>query len=104
MPRFNRSFDLSVADIELIEEALRARGRELCQTPCGGRLRFGVNLRETEALSINRRLCVTATAHSLIKPYVTRLAKREDEIDETSFSVCLRGDVCICLWWFIDEL
>lgn len=32
MPRFNRSFDLSVADIELIEEALRARGRELCQT------------------------------------------------------------------------
>jgi len=32
MPRFNRSFDLTVADIDLIEEALRARGRELCQT------------------------------------------------------------------------
>ena len=32
MPRFNRSFDLSVEDIDLIEEALRARGRELCQT------------------------------------------------------------------------
>lgn len=32
MPRFNRTFDLSIADIDLIEEALRARGRELCQT------------------------------------------------------------------------
>lgn len=29
MAGYNRSFDLSVADIDLIEEALRARGREL---------------------------------------------------------------------------
>jgi hypothetical protein len=29
MPRFNRTFDLSIADVDLIEEALRARGREL---------------------------------------------------------------------------
>ena len=27
---YNRSFDLTIADIDLIEEALRARGRELC--------------------------------------------------------------------------
>ncbi len=32
MPSYNRTFELSVADIDLIEEALRARGRELCQT------------------------------------------------------------------------
>lgn len=32
MPRYNRTFELSPADIDLIEEALRARGRELCQT------------------------------------------------------------------------
>ena len=32
MPRFNRSFELSIEDVDLIEEALRARGRELCQT------------------------------------------------------------------------
>ena len=29
MPGYNRTFDLSIADIDLIEEALRARGREL---------------------------------------------------------------------------
>ena len=29
MAGYNRSFDLSVADIDMIEEALRARGREL---------------------------------------------------------------------------
>lgn len=29
MPRFNRTFDLSLHDVDLIEEALRARGREL---------------------------------------------------------------------------
>jgi len=29
MPSFNRSFDLSIRDVDLIEEALRARGREL---------------------------------------------------------------------------
>jgi len=29
MPRYNRSFDLSISDIDMIEEALRARGREL---------------------------------------------------------------------------
>jgi len=32
MPKFNRTFELSVEDVALIEEALRARGRELCQT------------------------------------------------------------------------
>ncbi|WP_299962921.1 hypothetical protein [uncultured Roseobacter sp.] len=31
MPRFNRTFELSIADVDLIEEALRARGRELCK-------------------------------------------------------------------------
>lgn len=29
MPRYNTSFDLSIADVDLIEESLRARGREL---------------------------------------------------------------------------
>lgn len=29
MPRYNRQFDLSIADVDMIEEALRARGREL---------------------------------------------------------------------------
>ncbi len=29
MPRYNRQFDLDIADVNLIEEALRARGREL---------------------------------------------------------------------------
>jgi len=29
MPRYNRSFDLSIQDVDLIEEAMRARGREL---------------------------------------------------------------------------
>jgi hypothetical protein len=29
MPSFNRTFDLTIQDIDLIEEALRARGREL---------------------------------------------------------------------------
>ena len=29
MPRYNRQFDLSIADVGMIEEALRARGREL---------------------------------------------------------------------------
>jgi hypothetical protein len=31
MARFNRTFDLSISDVDLIEEALRARGRELCR-------------------------------------------------------------------------
>ena len=31
MPRFNKSFDLSIHDVDLIEEALRARSRELCR-------------------------------------------------------------------------
>ena len=30
MPSYNRNFQLSINDIDLIEEALRARGRELC--------------------------------------------------------------------------
>lgn len=29
MPSYNRTFDLSIRDVDLIEEALRARGREL---------------------------------------------------------------------------
>ncbi|APE42928.1 hypothetical protein BOO69_05440 [Sulfitobacter alexandrii] len=29
MPSYNRTFDLSVADLDMIEESLRARGREL---------------------------------------------------------------------------
>lgn len=29
MPRFNTQFELSISDIDMIEEALRARGREL---------------------------------------------------------------------------
>ncbi|WP_298838848.1 hypothetical protein [uncultured Roseobacter sp.] len=31
MPRYNKTFDLSIHDVDLIEEALRARGRELCR-------------------------------------------------------------------------
>jgi hypothetical protein len=31
MPSYNRDFKLSVSDVDLIEEALRARGRELCR-------------------------------------------------------------------------
>ena len=30
MPSYNRNFRLSIRDVDLIEEALRARGRELC--------------------------------------------------------------------------
>lgn len=29
MPSYNRTFDLSINDVDMIEEALRARGREL---------------------------------------------------------------------------
>ena len=32
MPTFNRNFKLTLNDVDLIEEALRARGRELCKT------------------------------------------------------------------------
>ncbi|MCV3270433.1 hypothetical protein [Roseobacter sinensis] len=31
MPRYNKTFELSIQDVDLIEEALRARGRELCK-------------------------------------------------------------------------
>ncbi|MEM6887234.1 MAG: hypothetical protein AAF636_03740 [Pseudomonadota bacterium] len=31
MPRYNPTFSLSIPDVDLIEEALRARGRELCK-------------------------------------------------------------------------
>ncbi len=31
MARYNRTFNLTIADVDLIEEALRARGRELCR-------------------------------------------------------------------------
>lgn len=31
MPSYNRNFDLTLNDIDLIEESLRARGRELCK-------------------------------------------------------------------------
>jgi hypothetical protein len=30
MPTYNRTFQLTINDVDLIEEALRARGRELC--------------------------------------------------------------------------
>ena len=30
MARYNRTFQLTIEDVDLIEEALRARGRELC--------------------------------------------------------------------------
>jgi len=30
MPSYNRTFELTISDIDLIEEAMRARGRELC--------------------------------------------------------------------------
>ncbi len=30
MPRYNRTFDLSIEDVDLIEEAMRARSREIC--------------------------------------------------------------------------
>lgn len=31
MQDYNRTFQLTISDVELIEEALRARGRELCK-------------------------------------------------------------------------
>jgi len=31
MPRYNRTFELTIEDVDLIEEALRARGRDLSQ-------------------------------------------------------------------------
>ncbi|MDF3414274.1 hypothetical protein HKX54_07385 [Sulfitobacter sp. M57] len=31
MQDYNRTFELTINDVELIEEALRARGRELCR-------------------------------------------------------------------------
>ena len=31
MTSYNRNFQLSIEDVDLIEEALRARGRELCR-------------------------------------------------------------------------
>jgi hypothetical protein len=31
MPRYNKSFELSIRDVDLIEEAMRARSRELCK-------------------------------------------------------------------------
>ncbi|MEM6305183.1 MAG: hypothetical protein AAF744_10705 [Pseudomonadota bacterium] len=31
MARYNRTFELSVEDVALIEEGLRTRGRELCR-------------------------------------------------------------------------
>ena len=30
MASYNRSFDLSIEDVDMIEEALRARSREIC--------------------------------------------------------------------------
>lgn len=30
MPRYNRTFELSIEDVDLIEEAMRARSREIC--------------------------------------------------------------------------
>ena len=31
MSSYNRNFQLTISDVDLIEEALRARGRELCR-------------------------------------------------------------------------
>ncbi|PUB16231.1 hypothetical protein [Yoonia sediminilitoris] len=31
MARYNRTFELTISDVDMIEEALRARGRELCR-------------------------------------------------------------------------
>ncbi len=31
MQTYNRDFKLSISDVDMIEEALRARGRELCR-------------------------------------------------------------------------
>ena len=31
MQSYNRTFELTIEDVDLIEEALRARGRELCK-------------------------------------------------------------------------
>ena len=31
MARYNKTFELSIHDVDLIEEALRARSRELCK-------------------------------------------------------------------------
>ena len=31
MPKYNKTFELSIHDVDLIEEALRARSRELCK-------------------------------------------------------------------------
>lgn len=32
MPTYNRNFQLTIGDVDMIEEALRARARELCRT------------------------------------------------------------------------
>jgi ABC-type phosphonate transport system ATPase subunit len=32
MPTYNRDFQLTIGDVDMIEEALRARRRELCRT------------------------------------------------------------------------
>jgi hypothetical protein len=49
MPTFNRDFKLSISDVDLIEEALRARGRELCRMR---RALSDENLADIEAIRV----------------------------------------------------
>ncbi|MDF1726562.1 MAG: hypothetical protein P1U53_02325 [Sulfitobacter sp.] len=49
MPSFNRTFQLTINDIDLIEESLRARGRELCRMR---RALSDENLADMEAIRV----------------------------------------------------
>lgn len=49
MAKFNRTFKLSIEDVDLIEEALRARGRELCRMR---RALSDQNLADIEAIRV----------------------------------------------------
>ncbi len=49
MPNYNRTFQLSINDVDLIEEALRARGRELCRMR---RALSDENLADIEAIRV----------------------------------------------------
>jgi hypothetical protein len=49
MSSYNRDFKLSVSDVDLIEEALRARGRELCRMR---RALSNENLADIEAIRV----------------------------------------------------
>lgn len=49
MPNYNRQFQLTIHDVDLIEEALRARGRELCRMR---RALSDENLADIEAIRV----------------------------------------------------